>query len=312
MRKTMVEKDHPQLSIRRQCEMLNVNRNRLQTVDRSSWVPTDREVEMMELIKIIHAKDPTFGARQLRRVLLRNGYEVTRWKVRRLMIALGLKAIYCKPRTTIPAPENPKYPYLLAEREITEADEVWATDITYIPWHKGHIYLTAILDWKTRAVLSWKLSNTMDVGFCLDALNEAVGVAGTAPQIINTDQGSQFTGVEWLSAVQSLGAAVSMDGIGRWQDNVLIERLWRSVKHEWVYLHEYETIAELEAMLAIWIDRYNQWRPHTANDGQTPWEAYRGVAPVLERDLLQECCGAREIGSLSARASSQPISRLAA
>lgn len=308
----MVETDHPQLSTRRQCEMLEVNRNRLEVKPRRRWEPTAEEREMMELMELIHSKDPTFGTRQLRRVLQRNGYKVTRWKVRQMMCHLGLKAIYCKPRTSIPAADHPKYPYLLREREITKPDEVWATDITYIPWAVGHVYLSSILDWKTRAVLSWRVSNTMDVSFCLDALTEAVAVAGRAPEILNTDQGSQFTGVEWLSAVESLGVAVSMDGKGRWQDNVLIERLWRSVKHEWILLHDYETLPELEALLAEWIERYNLWRPHTANDGQTPWEAYRGVAPELERDLIVPGDGAREMGCLSASASSQPISRLAA
>ena len=309
----MVETDHSQLSTRRQCEMLDVNRNRLETKPRQPWSPaTAEEGEMMELMKLIHLKDPTFAARQLGRVLKRNGYEVTRWKVGQMMRYLGLKAIYCKARTSIPAADHPKYPYLLREREIAKPDEVWATDITYIPWPMGHVYLTSILDWKTRAVLSWRVSNTMNVSFCLDALAEAVAVSGRAPEILNTDQGSQFTGVEWLSAVESLGATVSMDGKGRWMDNVLIERLWRSVKHEWILLHDYETLPEFEALLGEWIERYNQWRPHTANDGQTPWQAYRGLLPLLERDLIAGGGVAREIGCLSASASSQPISRLAA
>jgi putative transposase len=311
MRKAMVETDHSQLSTRRQCEMLDVNRNRLEPKPRKPWVPTPEEHEMMELMLLIHPKDPTFGTRQLRHVLLRNGYKVTRWKVGQMMLYLGLRAIYRKPRTSIPEPANPKYPYLLRERDIAEPDEVWATDITYIPWTVGHVYLTSILDWKTRAVLSWRVSNTMDVRFCLDALAEAVAVAERVPEILNTDQGSQFTGVEWLSAVESLGVEVSMDGKGRWQDNVLIERLWRSVKYEGVFLDDYETLPELEAVVAEWVERYNRWRPHTANDGQTPWQAYRGVLPLLERDLLAGD-GTHEIDSLSASAPSQSISCLAA
>lgn len=209
-------------------------------------------------------------------------------------------------------PGTPEVSLPVDKQTVCQPDEVWATDITYIPWNKGHVFLTAILDWHTRAVLAWKLSNTMDVRFCLEALCEAVAVAGCAPAILNTDQGSQFTGVEWLSAVESLGARVSMDGKGRWQDNVLIERLWRSVKHEWVLLHEYNTLPELEALLGEWIERYNRWRPHTANDGQTPWQAYRGEPPVLEREMLWGG-GASEIGWLPASpASSQPISRCAA
>jgi putative transposase len=308
----MVEESHPQLSVRAQCELLGVNRNRLEVKPRAKWEPKPEHYEMMELMKLTHRKDPTMGARQLGRVLERNGYEVKRWTVRRMMRFLRLNAIYCRPRTSVPCPEHPKYPYLVDKTRVSKPDEVWATDITYIPWSKGYVYLTAILDWNTRAVLGWRLSNTMDVRFCLEALGDALAVAGRAPEILNTDQGSQFTSVEWLSAVESLGSQVSMDGKGRWQDNVFIERLWRSVKHEWVLLHEYNTLPELEALLEEWIDRYNWWRPHTANDGRTPWEAYRGEPPVLERDQLRGG-GASEIGWLPASpASSQPISRSAA
>ena len=218
-----------------------------------------------------------------------------------MMEHLGIKAVYCKPCTTKAAPENPKYPYLLRDRKITKADEVWAIDITCIPWNRGHVYLAAIIDWKIRAVLAWRVSNTMEVDFCLDVLCEAIGVAGTIPEIINTDQGSQFTGVEWLSAVERLGARVSMEERGRWMDNVLIERLWRSVKHEWVLLHEYNTIPELEALLSEWIERYNTWRPHTANGGKTPWQAYRGLLPKLEREEMKE--SARAIVRIPALAS---------
>jgi len=286
VRKAMVEKDHPQLSIRMQCEMLDVNRNRLEPRVKKEWKARDHHLEMIELMKLAHVKDCTMGARQLLCVLDRNGYEATRWTVREMMKYSGIKAVYCKPRTTIPAPENKTYPYLLRDMEITLPDEVWATDITYIPWGKGHVYLVAIIDWKTRAVLSWRVSNTMDVSFCLEALSDAVKTAGKAPNILNTDQGSQFTCSEWVSAVEAMGTKVSMDGKGRWMDNVLIERLWRSVKHELVLLHEYETIPELELLISEWMDRYNMWRPHTANGGETPWQAYRGVPPILERDSL--------------------------
>ena len=308
MRKAMVEKDHPQLSVRAQCKLLDVNRNRLEPRPKVEWQPGPEHQEMLELMKLAHAKDPTMGTRQLGRVLKRNGYAVTRWTVGKMMRHLGLKAIYCKPRTTVPAPQNAKYPYLLRDLEIDSPDQVWAIDITYIPWRRGHVYLTAIIDWHTRAVLAWKVSNTMGVEFCLEALEEAVAVAGKTPEILNTDQGSQFTGVEWISAVEGMGVRVSMDGKGRWMDNVLIERLWRSVKHEWVLLHEYNTLPELRALLAEWIERYNTWRPHTANDGQTPWQAYRGVPPELERDQLG-LEDSDEIFMHSAKASSIKISQ---
>ena len=284
MRKAMVETAHPQLSVRKQCELLDVNRNRLKTKERKGWNPNPECKKALDITEEIHSKDPTMGARQVGLVLARNGFEFGRWTVGKMMEFLGLKAIYCRPRTTIPAPHHPKYPYLLRDLTINEPDEVWAIDITYIPWKRGHVYLTAIIDWKTRAVLAWRLSNTMETDFCLDALCEAIGKEGMVPKIINTDQGSQFTGVEWLSAVESLGSKVSMDGRGRWQDNVMIERFWRSLKHEWVLLHEYWTLQGLENLLGEWIESYNYWRPHTANGGKTPMEAYRGVAPELEVD----------------------------
>lgn len=318
MRKSLVEKDHPQLSIRKQCELLGVNRNRLDPKPRKAWEPDSGHLEMIELMKLAHAKDPTMGTRQLQNILKRNGYEATRWTVGQMMKYAGIKAIYCRPRTSVPAPENPKYPYLLRDREIERPDEVWATDITYIPWQKGHVYLTAIIDWHTRAILGWKLSNTMDVAFCLDALEEAVSSAGKAPGILNTDQGSQFTCSEWINVVEDLGTEVSMDGKGRWQDNVLIERLWRSVKHEWILLHEYETLPELEQLLGEWIERYNRWRPHSANGGETPWQAYRGELPRLERDEIREGGVRSEIRRLPApvalapSASSRQISEKAA
>lgn len=185
----MVETAHPQLSIRKQCELLGVNRNRLAARKETAWEPGPEHAEMLELIKLAHAKDPTMGARQLQRILERNGYVTSRWTVGKMMAHLGLKAIYCKPRTSVAEPGHPKYPYLLRKREIKRPDEVWAIDITYIPWRRGHVYLVAIIDWKTRAVLAWRVSNTMDVEFCLDTLCEAVAVAERVPEIINTDQG---------------------------------------------------------------------------------------------------------------------------
>jgi putative transposase len=207
MRKAMVEADYPQLSVRQQCELLGVNRNRLEPKAKTDWHPGPEHEEMLALNPVIHAEDPTMGTRQSRKALARNGYLVKRWTIGKMMKHLGIKAIYCKPCTSKAAPDHPKYPYLLRGRKITEADEVWAIDITYILWSRGHVYLVAIIDWKTRAVLAWRVSNTMDVDFCLDVLCEAVGVAGKVPTIINTDQGSQFIGVEWLSAVESAGSA---------------------------------------------------------------------------------------------------------
>jgi putative transposase len=167
------------------------------------------------------------------------------------------------------------------------------------------------MDWHTRYVLGWAVSNTMDAALTNEALENAVKNCQKLPEIFNTDQGSQFTSLEWLSAVESLGSAVSMDGKGRWQDNVCIERFWRSVKHEWILLHDYNTLPQLEALVDTWIERYNTWRPHSALDGKPPWQVYRGVAPILERDEPL-AGGASETGCLSAAASSQPVSRMAA
>ena len=191
------------------------------------------------------------------------------------MKAMGLQAIYRRPRTSQPAPGAQIYPYLLRGRAVTQADEVWCADVTYIPMARGFAYLVAIMDWKTRAVLSWKLSNTLDGTFCVEALREALEATGRAPEIFNTDQGCQFTSRAWIATGQGSGARVSMDGKGRWMDNVFIERLWRAVKHEGVYLWAHENVRELENALGKWFSDYNHWKPHQALGYKTPWECYR-------------------------------------
>ena len=210
--------------------------------------------------------------------LMREGYPVSRRRAGRLMEHMGLEAIYRKPRTSVPRPGAQKYPYLLRGRLVAMADEVWCADITYIPMSRGFAYLVAVMDWRTRAVLSWKLSNTMDGRFCVEAFEQALRVAGKAPEIFNTDQGSQFTSEAWIRALESAGVRVSMDGKGRWMDNVFIERLWRSVKHEGVYLWAPESVHELERLLARWFEDYNRLKPHQALGGLTPWECYRPKA----------------------------------
>ena len=276
MRKSMVEKTHPQLSVRNQCELLGVNRNRLNTRPGGKPPKTEpSDLKLMRRIDEVYLRFPEFGVRRMVAWLKREGNQVSRRKVAGLMKQMGLEAIYRKPRTSVSEPGAKKYPYLLEKRVVERADEVWCADITYIPMRKGFAYLVAVMDWKTRAVLSWKVSNTMEVGFCLEAFEEALRVAGKSPEIFNTDQGSQFTSRGWIEALEGAGIRVSMDGKGRWMDNVFIERLWRSVKYEGVYLWGPETVQELEKQLEVWFEDYNRWKPHSALGGLTPWESYR-------------------------------------
>jgi putative transposase len=273
MRKAMVEKSGSRLSVRRQCELLGINRNRLEGRRPAGLGPGD--LAMARRIDEMHLRFPEFGARRMSQCLEREGQKATRRVVGRVMKAMGLEAIYRKPRTSQPGVGQQVYPYLLRDRVVTEADEVWCADVTYIPMARGFAYLVAVMDWKTRAVLSWKLSNTLDGSFCVEALREALSAGGKAPEIFNTDQGCQFTSRAWLDTVEGAGVRVSMDGKGRWMDNVFIERLWRSVKHEGVYLWAHENLHQLEAALSRWFEDYNRWKPHQALGSKTPWECYR-------------------------------------
>jgi putative transposase len=267
----MIDPGHSKLSVRRQCALLKVNRNRLapRTPKR-----TGSDLSVMALIDEIHTAHPFLGARKIVRELRDRGWRVGRARVRRLMREMGISAMVPQPSTSKPSPENPIYPYLLRGREIGRADEVWCADITYIPMAKGHAYLVAIMDWHTRAVLSWELSNTADTGFCLRALRRAMAQTGRTPEIFNTDQGSQFTSREWVGRLEGAGVRVSMDGKGRWMDNVFIERLWRSLKYEKLRLWSYRSIPELEGHIRWWMDYYNHERKHQHLDYATPWSLY--------------------------------------
>ena len=275
-RKKMVERgSHQLISIRRQSKLLEVNRNRL---DPAPAGPRGKDLDLCLLIDRIHLEAPGFGARKIRDLLrVEHGIGMSRGRVSRLMARMGIQAVYRRPRTSIPGKgeEHKVVPYLLRERKVEAADEVWCTDITYIPMGRGYAYLVAVMDWHTRAVLSWKLSNTLDTAFCLEAFDEAVRVAGRAPGIFNTDQGCQFTSRAWREHLEGHGVRLSMDGKGRWLDNVFIERLWRTLKYEEIYLRSYGDLHELEAGLERWFVRYNTWRPHASLGGQRPWELYR-------------------------------------
>jgi putative transposase len=236
----------------------------------------------MRLMDEIYLKDPTLGTRRLVTVLERDcGLAVNRKRLQRLRRFMGVEAIYCRPRTSIPHRGHKVYPYLLRDMTVTKPNKVWCTDITYVPMKRGHGYLCAVMDWHSRKVLGWSVSNTMDTHLCLEALRKAVKAAGCVPEILNSDQGSQFTSEAWTGELQRLGIQVSMDGKGRWMDNVFIERLWRSVKYEDIYLRGYTDLACLERGLGAWIERYNRWRPHQALGNKTPWEVHgEGLAKV--------------------------------
>ena len=273
----MIEPEHPRLSIQRQCALVSISRSAFYYQPAGE---TPLNLALMRLIDEAFLETPWYGSRQMARHLRRQGYEVGRMRVRRLMAKMGLAPIYQKPRTTIPHPEHRAYKYLLRGLTIDRPNQVWCADITYIPMRRGFLYLVAVMDWATRKVLSWRLSNTMEADFCIEALEEAMARFGK-PEIFNTDQGSQFTSPRFIEVLTGADIKVSMDGKGRWMDNVFIERLWRSLKYECVYIHAFETGSELRAGLTRWITYYNTNRPHSALGGATPDEAYsqRGAQP---------------------------------
>ena len=273
----MVETDHPGLSIMRQCELLAISRSSFYYTAKGE---SEANLELMRLIDAQFLDTPWYGARQMARHLRRQGHAVGRKRVRRLMQLMGLAPIYCKPRTSAPHPEHTVYPYLLRDLAIERPNQVWCADVTYIPLLRGFLYLVAIMDWASRKVLAWRLSNTLDVAFCVAALEDALTRYGT-PDIFNTDQGSQFTSLAFSGRLQEAGIRISMDGKCRWMDNVFIERLWRSLKYECVYLNAFETGSEARAGIGRWIAYYNAERPHSALGGLTPADAYAGRQVAL-------------------------------
>ncbi|WP_404480407.1 IS3 family transposase [Novosphingobium sp. BL-52-GroH] len=272
-RRAMIEPAHHRLSISAQCRLLRISRSSYYYAP----VPeTDETLALMTVIDATFLDCPWYGSRQMARHLRRAGHEVGRRRARRLMAKMGLTPIYQRPRTSDPHPQHRVYPYLLRKLAIEGPNHVWCADVTYIPMRRGFLYLVAIMDWATRKVLAWRLSNTMDAGFCVAALEEALTRFGK-PEIFNTDQGSQFTSHAFTSVLRDAEVRISMDGRGRWMDNVFIERLWRSLKYECVYLHAFETGSELRAGLGRWITYYNTQRPHSSLAGRTPLEAYRRI-----------------------------------
>jgi putative transposase len=270
-RRAKLDRDHPQLSIRRQCAMLGLARSGLYRLPPPA---NDDDLALMRRIDELFTRWPFLGSRRMTAMLRADGIPINRKRVQRLMRRMGIAALGPKPRTSKPAPGHTIYPYLLRELTIERANQVWSADITYIPIGRGFLYLVAIMDWASRAVLAWRLSNTMDVSFCVSALEEALARFGR-PEIFNTDQGSQFTSAAFTGVLASAGIRISMDGRGRWMDNVFIERLWRSLKHEDIYLKGYGDGLEAKAGIAEWIGFYNTGRPHQALNNRTPMTVWR-------------------------------------
>ena len=275
-RKAMIVRDRPELSLSRQCRLLSISRSSFYYTAKGE---SPANLALMRRIDELFLKYPFYGSRQMVRQLRRDGVRTGRHRVRRLMRLMGLAAIYQAPRTSDPHPAHRIYPYLLKGLAIDRPNQVWCADITYIPVQRGFLYLVAVMDWATRHVLAWRLSNTIDARFCVEALNEALARYGT-PTIFNTDQGSQFTSADFTGVLASADIRISMDGRGRCMDNIFIERLWRSLKYEAVYLHELADGFRAERVIGEWIDFYNTERPHSALAGQTPAEAYQAGRPV--------------------------------
>ena len=262
------------LSVSRQCDLLRLPRSSYYRPRVLPFVST-ANLELMRLIDEEFLRHPFYGSRKLRDYLNRNGFSVNRKRVQRLMRLLGIESVAPKPNTSRPRREDKVYPYLLKKLSITEPDQVWCSDITYIRLGHGFVYLTAVMDWSSRYVLSWEVSVTMDDDFCVNALKSALR-KHNRPEIFNTDQGSQYTGNAFTGALKERGIKISMDGKGRCMDNVFIERLWRSVKYEKIFLEEFETVTELIAGLKEYFEFYNFERPHQSFSGRTPAEVYWG------------------------------------
>ena len=272
-RKAMVDKSH-KLPINRQCQLLELSRSSFYYRGREV---SESELQQMRQIDEIHTQRPFYGSRRIRDWFEDQGISVNRKRIQRLMRLMGIQALYPKKKTSRPGKGHKVYPYLLTGLDINGSNQVWAADITYLPMAKGFLYLVAIMDWHSRKVLSWRLSNTMDDYFCLEALNEALQCYGK-PEIFNTDQGAQFTSMDFTDILKQHDIAISMDGKGRWMDNIFIERLWRSLKYEEVYLKAYQGVAEARQGIQSWLQFYNSERRHQGLRRQTPdWVFLAGL-----------------------------------
>jgi putative transposase len=278
----LIDADDARLSVTRQCTLLGLARS---SCYYACGTESKENLTLMRLLDEQHLLRPFYGSRNLTWWLQQEGHGVNRKRVQRLMRVMGIEAIYPRPRTSDPHPEHRIYPYLLRDLVIARANQVWSTDITYIPLPQGFMYLVAILDWHSRYVLAWRLSNTLDGDFCVEALQAALLRHGR-PEIFNTDQGAQFTSRAFTGVLEQHAIAISMDGRGRALDNVFIERLWRTVKYEDVYIRGYETVRDLEAGLTAYFAFYCGERPHQSLENRTPWQVYTGSVRRKRRKLL--------------------------
>ena len=274
----MIDRNHA-LPIARQAELVGISRGDVYYLPRAT---SAADQELMKRIDALNLAHPFAGSRMLRDMLNREGFDVGRRHVATLMRRMGIEALYRKPNTSKRHPAHKVYAYLLRGLKIDRANQVWATDITYIPMACGWVYLCAIVDWASRRVLAHRVSISMDASFCVEALEEALARYGQ-PEIFNSDQGSQFTGEAFTDVLKARGVAISMDGKGAWRDNIFVERLWRSIKYEEVYLHAYDSVAEARAGLARYIDFYNTARPHSSLDKKTPDEFYFATLPAIKQ-----------------------------
>jgi len=265
----MIDRDHD-LSVSRQANVLGISRGSVYYLPRPA---SDADLTLMRRIDELHLEYPFAGSRMLKGLLRAEGHEVGRLHVSTLMKKMAIEALYRRPNTSKPAPGHKVYPYLLRKLAVTRPNQVWATDITYVPMARGFVYLVAIVDWFSRKVLAWRLSITLSADFCVEALEEALGRHGR-PDIFNSDQGSQFTGLEFTQVLKDAEIAISMDGKGAWRDNVFVERLWRTVKYEEVYLRAYSGVSEARASIGRYLGFYNGTRPHSSLGGRTPDQAY--------------------------------------
>ena len=283
-RRKMVDREHPSLSMTRQCALLGVSRSGLYYRSRGT---SEEDLALMQAMDRQYLETPFYGSRRMRVWLERQGMVVGRKRVQRLMRIMGLRAIYRGPGTSRPAPEHRVFPYLLRNVQITQPNQVWATDIAYLPMARGFLYLVAIMDWHSRYVVSWRLSNTLEADFCIEALQEALDQG--QPEVFNTDQDSQFTSGGFIHVLQEHGVKISMDGKGRYTDNIFVERLWRTVKYEEVYLKAYTSASEARRELGDYFRFYNNQRPHQALGYRTPAEVFHQVrnAPAEESKVTE-------------------------
>jgi putative transposase len=275
-RKAMIDRSHA-LPLARQAEALGISRGSVYYAPRPV---SASDLALMRRMDELHLDYPFAGSRMLRDLLVAEGFPVGRLHVSTLMKRMGIEALYRKPNTSKPAPGHTVYPYLLRKLPVTRPNQVWAMDITYIPMARGFVYLAAVVDWFSRRVLAWRLSITLEAAFCIEAVEEALAHYGR-PEIFNTDQGSQFTSHDFTSVLSKNSIAISMDGKGAWRDNVFVERLWRSIKYEEVYLRAYDSVSEARASIGRYLTFYNGQRPHSSLDRRTPDQAYFNPLPQL-------------------------------